>query len=457
MSTENATFLDKINNWIKQSISLRLFTIGILILLMLIPVSMVESLIQEREYRQTEAISEVSEIWGKKQTLSGVVLTVPYRSISKVYDASNKNEVKIVETKEYIHFLPENLQISGNVYPKVRYRGIYEVIVYNSKIHVQGNFNRPNFDTWKIDSSLILWDEAFLSIGLTDLRSIQEDVAIQWNGEKYAFSPGVECSDVIDNGISTKISLNGTKNIMDNNTFNVDLNFNGSTDLSFIPLGKTTTVDIQSGWQDPSFMGAFLPDHRKINDKGFKAQWKVLHLNRPFPQQFRGPVSGLNDSSFGVSLIVPVDEYQKSTRSAKYAVIFIILTFTFFFFIQVINGLRIHPIQYIIVGLALCVFYTLLIALSEHIPYALAYLISSLSIIGMITLYARSIFNNRKLTWILCLMLTCLYLFIYSIIQMEDYSLLMGSIGLFIVLSTIMFLSRKINWYAIKNPNKNEG
>jgi inner membrane protein len=194
-----------------------------------------------------------------------------------------------------------------------------------------------------------------------------------------------------------------------------------------------------------------LPDKRAVSSDGFTAEWKVLHLNRPYPQSIRGSAQGIDESSFGVNLIVPVDEYQKSTRSAKYAVMFITLTFLIFFFVQILNGVRIHPIQYIIVGLALCVFYILLIALSEHIPFKFSYLASSLAIIGLISFYAKSIFNNRKLTILIALILTILYLFIFSIIQMEDYALLMGSIGLFIVLAVVMYLSRKIDWFALKS------
>ena len=150
-----------------------------------------------------------------------------------------------------------------------------------------------------------------------------------------------------------------------------------------------------------------------------------------------------------------MDEYQKSMRSAKYAAMFITLTFLLFFFVQILNNVRIHPIQYIIVGLALCVFYTLLIALSEHMSFKISYLISSFSILVMITLYAHSFAKNSRLTKLIGLILILLYLFIYSIIQMQDYALLMGSIGLFIVLAVIMYLSRKIDWYTIQ-PKKNE-
>lgn len=454
MSTENPSFFERLNNWLKRSISIRLITMAVLILLLLIPVSMVENLIREREGRQREAISEVSSKWGEEQTITGLVLTVPYKANVRVYEEKTAT-YKLVESREYAHFLPEELTISGDISPEVRYRGIYEVIVYNSKINLSGQFNAPDFKEWKINAEDIVWEDAYISLGLSDLRSIQENISITWNEKHYSFNPGVESSDVIQNGISSRIPLTGGDSAKTKTQFSLNLNFNGSSSLNFIPLGKLTKVSINSKWTNPSFTGAFLPDTREINSEGFSANWKVLHLNRPYPQSFRGSVEGVRESSFGVNLIVPVDEYQKSMRSAKYAVMFITLTFLVFFFVQILNGVRIHPIQYIIVGLALCVFYTLLIALSEHISFNFSYLISSISIISMITLYARSIFNHKKLVVLICLILTILYLFIYSIIQMEDYALLMGSIGLFIVLATIMYLSRKINWYAIKTTGDN--
>jgi inner membrane protein len=457
MSQEKqVSFFEKLNNWIKQSITIRLITIGILILLLLIPVSMVESLIREREERQNEAIREVSSKWGEQQTISGLVLTVPYKTYEKVYEDEKANNFKLVESIEYAHFLPEELNISGNISPEIRYRGIYEVIVYNSKIKLSGSFSSPDLEEWKIDDQYILWDNAFISLGLSDLRSIQEDISIKWNDHQYFFNPGVESNDVIQNGISTRLPMMKKDSGASSYKFSLNLNFNGSSSLNFIPLGKVTKVDLQSAWKNPSFDGAFLPDTREINKDGFTASWNVLHLNRSYPQKFRNTVEGIQQSAFGVNLIVPVDEYQKSMRSAKYAVMFITLTFLIFFFVQVLNGVKIHPIQYLIVGLALCVFYTLLIALSEHIPFKFSYLISSVAIISMITLYAKSIFNQKTLTRLIGLILILLYLFIYSIIQMEDYALLMGSIGLFIVLATIMYLSRKINWYAVKTKGENQ-
>lgn len=447
---KDLSFFEKANLWIKNSITIRLITIGILILVLLIPVSMIKDLIHEREYRQQDAINEVSSKWGNSQTITGLVLTIPYYTYTKVYDSQDKEKYKLVQTREYAHFLPEDLNIAGQITPEVRYRGIYEVIVYNSDIKLQGKFAKPNFEEWKIDNANIIWNDAFVSLGLSDLRGIQKSVYVLWNGESFSFNPGVETKDVIDNGISTKVNLGNTDAPNSKWDFSVNLNFNGSSNLNFVPLGKTTKVSIKSKWETPSFDGAFLPDQRTINKNGFTANWDILHLNRSYPQSFRNSTTGIYESKFGINLLVPVDEYQKSMRSAKYAVMFITLTFLIFFFIQILNRVKIHPIQYIIVGLALCVFYTLLIALSEHINFNISYLISSVSIITLITLYAKSIFNNKMLTRLICLILIILYLFIYSIIQLEDYALLMGSVGLFIVLGTIMYLSRKIDWYSIQ-------
>lgn len=438
------SFFQSANRWLRQSVTIRIITITILILLLLIPVSMVESLIRERQGRQEEAIREVSSTWGEAQTVTGPVLTVPYKTYSKVYDNDQSGNYRLVESRAYAHFLPSELKVTGEVIPEKRHRGIYEVVVYNTRLVLKGHFKAPSFEEWKIDPQYLVSDEAFVALGLSDLRSIQENITIQWNDKDLSFNPGIETNDVIPSGVSVRIGDSALKDV----DFEVVMNFNGSSSLNFIPLGRETSVELNSKWGSPKFFGAYLPDTRTVADSGFAAHWKVLHLNRPYPQQFRGSVTGIAESAFGVQLLVPVDEYQKSMRSAKYAVLFIALTFLVFFFIQVLNKVRIHPIQYLMVGLALCVFYTLLIALSEHIPFGWSYLIASVSVIGLITLYSHSIFKKSLLTRLILLILIILYLFIFTIIQMEDYALLMGSVGLFVTLSVVMYLSRKIDWHG---------
>ncbi|GAA4828723.1 cell envelope integrity protein CreD [Algivirga pacifica] len=425
----------------------RIFTVGIIILLLLIPVSMVENLIWERQQRQKEASSEISGKWGYAQTISGLVLTVPYKVYKTVYN-KEREEYERLEEKKYAYFLPDDLAIDGVVSPEMRYRGIFQVIVYNAVLSVKGKFLQPDFRLLKIDEKDVLWEDASINLGVSDLRGLQEEVTLKWNKNSYAMNPGTTAERVLERGINTPVLLSKEG---EQYTFDISLNFNGSSRLLFTPLGKVSNVHIASSWKDPSYTGAFLPDHREITEDGFTADWKVLHLNRPYPQQFTGRVEGIDESTFGVNLIRPNDEYQKSMRTAKYAVMFIALTFLVFFFSQTLNKVRIHPIQYIMVGLALCTFYVLLIALSEHIPFYLSYTAASTAIIVMITLYAHTIFKGTRITLMLGGIMTALYGFIYIIIQQEDYALLIGSIGLFTILGGTMYLSRKIDWHNLES------
>ena len=259
--------------------------------------------------------------------------------------------------------------------------------------------------------------------------------------------PGVETAEVIQSGVSAAIRLDSTRRPR---PFKLVLNLNGSSRINFAPVGKVTSVKADSTWRDPSFGGAFLPTERTISEKGFSARWKVLHLNRNYPQYWKGGGCDLSPSLFGVTLFSPVDIYQKSMRTAKYALMFIVFTFLAFFFSEIMNRLRVHPVQYLLIGLAVILFYTLLLSISEHIRFGMAYLFSATAIIGLITGYAAAILKNRPITLMVGGILTILYAYLYILLQMEDYALLMGSIGLFAVLSGVMYLTRKVDWYAIQ-------
>ena len=439
MSTnENKSFFEKLNSWIKNSITVKLFSIGIIILLLLIPTFMVEDLIRDRQTTSQSAIEEVGSKWGGNQIITGPIITIPYNGYIK-----NENN-QIVPTTQYAHFLPDELIISGNAATEKRYRGIYEIIAYNGKLSFKGKFPFPKPEEMNIDPKNILWSEAFIQIGITDMKGIKDNIKLTLANKNYLFNPGINSNDVVESGVSTKINLCDTLSDL---TFNFDLNLNGSRQLYFTPLGKETNVELASTWNSPSFDGSFLPDKRDITNEGFKAKWKVLHLNRNFPQQWKDGKYNVGDSSFGVNFMITVDHYQKSTRAAKYAVLIIALTFMGFFFVEIINKVRIHPFQYILVGLAVCIFYALLLALSEHVGFNFAYILSGVLVIGAITYYAKSIFDSKLPIILLSSVLIIIYGFIYVIIQLEDYALLMGSIGLFIVLVTIMHISRKIKWY----------
>lgn len=446
MTQNEKSFFDKFNDWMRSSLTIRVLSIGFMILILLIPTSMIQSLIKERQYRSDDAFREVSSVWGEIQTITGPVVTIPY----KKYYVNEKKEV--YTQTEYAHFLPNKLEIYGEIEPEKRHRGIYDVVVYTTKLNFKGSFNNIDFSEWKIKKGDILWDEAFIAIGIPDMRGIKEAIDLKWNKSTFSFNPGLETNDVIANGVSTRINISGD-DVATENSFSFSLNLRGSKELYFIPLGKTTHAELKAPWPNPSFQGAYLPDSHNITEKDFTANWQLLHLNRNYPQKWLGNQYNVSNSSFGVSLIIPVDHYQKSERSAKYAIMIIAFTFLIFFFVEVLNRTRIHPIQYLLVGLALIIFYSLLIAISEHISFNLSYIISGLSTIAMVTLYSKSIYKNAKQTAITGLTLIILYGFIFITLQLQDYALLMGSIGLFIVMAIVMYLSRQINWYEFGDKN----
>ena len=413
---------------------------------------MIQNLIHERESTQEEAINEVSDKWGKQQTIAGPFLSIPY--IRYVKQFSKKDSVeKVVQLKEYIHVLPSELNISGMMKPEPRYRGIYEIVVYNSNLAFSGKFNKLNLAELDIPLKDIQFNKAFFTVGINDLRGIEKQVSLQWNNQASSFNPGVVTADVVESGINAKVGINPQDSSLYSFSFSLDLK--GSQLLYFTPVGKVTDIKMTSTWKNPSFNGAFLPDHRTITAAGFTANWNVLHLNRNYPQVWTGSKHTIKESSFGIDLLLPVDNYQKAYRSIQYAFLFIGFTFLVFFFIEVLNKIFIHPIQYILVGIALVVFYTLLLSISEHLEFNLAFILSALATLFLIAGYVKAILKSNKLTWLISGILLVLYTFIFVIIQLQDFALLIGSIGIFLILGLVMYFSRKIDWYNL-NVHENK-
>lgn len=431
---------------LKNSIYFKVATIIFITLILLIPTSMIEGLIYERQNTQEQAINEVSSKWANQQTLTGPFISIPYYRYIK--ETTKKDTVgKIVKIKEFIHILPTQLKVSGKINPEQRNRGIYEIVVYNSKINLSGVFKEMKIAETDIPAKDILFNKAVLSLGINDLRGIEKQIDLKWNDKISSFNPGVTNTDVIQSGINAPVSIVANDSVSYH--FSFDLDLKGSQLLYFTPVGKVTDVSIESSWKNPSFDGAFLPDSRLLSEHGFKANWNILHLNRNYPQMWLGSKHAVSDSSFGINLILPVDNYQKTFRSIRYAILFIGFTFLVFFFIEVLNKIFIHPIQYILVGIALLVFYTLLLSLSEHVKFNMAFIISALATLLLIAGYVRAILKSAKLTYLIAGILTILYTFIYVVIQLQDLALLIGSIGIFVILALVMYFSRKIDWYNL--------
>lgn len=441
----------KFTSWLKTSITARMIVVGFLMFVLLIPLEFVKTLITERSFRQQEVIQEINGKWGNEVLLSGPILRIPYKTYreEKVYIPETKSyEFKTEEIINHAYLFPDDLNIVSRVTTKEEplKRSIYESVVFTSEIGVNGHFPTIDFSSKDIAQKDILWDKISVLIKTSNLKGIRNTIEVNLAGEVLAMTP--KYSKAYLNTIETQYVSNLPKEGTENIPFSFNMKVNGSESLKFIPIGKETDVSMTSNWHSPSFDGKFLPDDgsREITKDGFKSTWKVLQINRQFQQEFFNELPDLEEFAFGAKLIIPVDEYQKSERTAKYGFMVIGLTLLVFLLIQLASKIYIHPFQYIMIGLALVMFYTLLISISEHSSFFKAYAIASASVLGLITLYSRAILKGFKFPLLVCASLASLYGFIYVIIQLENYALLVGSIGLFVILTIIMFASRKIDW-----------
>lgn len=466
-----ASSFDRINHWARRSITLKLLIIGVLILFLLIPTAMLDDLIRGRQRLRDNAQIEVASKWGLTQEVGGPVISVPYREEVVV---TVDDEEKISYREGYAHFLPDNINIEGNLTPEQRYRGLFVVVLYNTKLKINGDFRGFDTAALGLDRATFLWSKAKLILGISDMTGVQSAIDVRVNDRLINMGPGLPNQEVFNSGASQLLPLGGTS---DSLNFSFTLDLNGSSEIYFRPFGKTTKVNLTGAWPNPSFDGTFLPKERQVDANGFAAEWEVLQLNRNYPQQgtgaylpkmnSRSSISGFTKldeyddfenfgDRFGLRLLLPVDEYKKTYRSTNFAYLFIFITFLAYFFIEVLNRRRVHPIQYLLVGAAILLFYVLLLSISEHISFNGAYWISAMAVASLISLYSWFILRNGKLTLLIGGLLLVLYLYFFSLLQLQDYALLFGSIGLFLILAVIMYLTRNIDWYNINREKETE-
>jgi inner membrane protein len=426
--------------WQSQKILLKGFLIGFLVLMLLIPTFFISSLVQERANRSEQVKREISAQWGKEQEIRGPVIAIPYWEMQK--GVNNK----IRKIKSHALFLPNKLMVKGGLQPEIKHRSIFEMVVYTSNLNIVGSFENLNLDKLKIPRENFIMSDAQILFGLSDFKGINEEMNLTWNGQKVNLNAGVPDNNLIRKGLSAPINLSAEA-ISGKTDFSMKLQLRGSEGLFFLPLGKTTKVKLNSNWSNPSFEGN--SPVSTIDDSSFTADWTLLSINREYPQEWRSSENyNVTESSFGVNLLQPVNHYSKNERSVKYGILIILLTFVVYFFIEILQKKNAHAIQYVLVGFALCIFYTLLLSFSELVGFNWAYLISAGATIILLGVYTKSVFQSIKSGLIFSAFLSGLYLFIFSLIQLQDQALLFGSIGLFIILALVMFVSRKINWYS---------
>ena len=416
---------------------------GLLILIMLIPTLFVNNLVKEREERQKQVVQEVSSKWASAQTIAGPYLNVPYRTTET--DASGK-QITVVKS---LILLPENLAANGNIIPEETHRSIYHVLLYKTDVQLKGSFNIQLPDD--VTKENLELSKARICLGISDFKGIEEKISIKLNGNNITLTPGLPSRELSEFGLSAPVNF-AIENLSQPISFETSVKVKGSEQLHFMPLAANSQFTLQSKWQNPSFDGNTIPNTRTVDEKGFIATWKFNEANLPFTTVIREGSAKNAVSSFGVSMLQPADQYAKTMRSVKYAILFIGLTFALFFIIELMQQKPFHPVQYILVGLALIIFYTLLLSISEVMAFDIAYLIAATATVSLITLYAKGHFQSWKVASVFAGVLASLYAFIFVLIRLEDTALLVGSIGLFIVLALVMYESRKVNWYGQPKP-----
>jgi inner membrane protein len=426
------------------SITFKALMIGSIVLMLLIPLTMLRGLVKERANLREHAYTRVAEGWGGDTVVGGPMLVIPTERI-----VLENNVRKLLRSDLYL--LPAQLDMSVDMKlePEPRVIGIYAVPVYQSAIKLAGRFEVDALQPFLNKEGVsYLWNQARIRLPLSQSRSLREVRTAQFATSALKFGPA---APGLFRGVEAPVdatALLESKSI----EFAFDTVVAGSRKFSMLPLGSTSTVTLSSDWPHPSFEGSFLPVERSIREDGFDARWQVLELNRTYRQAwFEGEVTDamLTESAIGVGLYQAVDVYQRAERAIKYALLFIALTFLTFFAWEHLSGLRLHPLQYLLVGLALSMFYVLLIALSEHLRFVLAYAIAAVALVSLMGAYISGALRSSSRGLAVASAMSVVYGLLYALILSEDYALLMGAITLFTALAAVMIATRKIDWYRL--------
>jgi inner membrane protein len=437
---------------------IKLLGVGALVLILLIPLAMITGVLSDRLMRRNEAVADITSSWGKEQNVIGPVLGIPFqykfKAVKEIPLTEGRVERREVEETAIgnAYFLPQTLKIIGDVKTETLHRGIYDAAVFHSQVTLSGKFAPPDFGALKIDLKDVQWKDAFVTIAVNDLRGTREGLILDWGGTKRPLLPG---SQVPGYTTGATASLGNDKPIASDIEFSIPLDFNGSDGIFFAPFGVQNEATLTSNWPDPAFRGAFLPTDRSVRPDGFSATWKISYYGRDYPQSWtsrtgneRFNVLSVTNSRFGAQFLSILDAYRYVERSIKYGVLFLVLVFTTFFLFEMTARQKIHPFQYLMVGAALCIFYLLLLSVSEFIGFSLAYLIAAIASTVLITWYCRFFLGGGMRTLMIGAGLAGVYTFLYITLRQQDYALLMGAIALFMVLAIVMYVTRKVDWYA---------
>ena len=430
---------------LRRSPLVQILVIGFLVVVLQVPVLLIANLVWEREGARGQAVAEISRSWGGPQEAVGPFLVVPYRWLVTDTDSDGKTRETYVES--HATFLPAALDVEAKLATETLYRGVFEAPVYRAAITMSGSFDRPDLSSWGLRPEDVLWEKAQIALEVSDIRAIQNEATIAWGDRAVAFEPGLGLRRSERPGVHAWTG--GVEG--DSVPFRIELALNGSSSIRFAPLGRKTSVRTSGDWADPSFQGAWLPNSRAVQNGTFEAAWQIPYLGRNYPQSWwngEAKTPEIVSSLFGLDLLTPTDGYRRTERSLKYEALFVGLTFLTIWLFEVLAGARVHIIQYGLIGAALCVFYLLELSLSEHLGFPLAYLLAAAAVVALVTCYAWAVLPSALHSLTIAATTAGLYAYLYVLIQLQDYALLVGSMGLLLILAVIMYATRRVDWYA---------
>lgn len=429
--------------------TVKIILVGVLILLFLIPVSLIKNLIHDRRIYQKEAIQSITEPLGGETEIQGMVIAVPYKVYKTSYD-SNKN--KIIETEiKYVIFAPSAYQLDIDVNPYYLTRGIFKVPVFTGSINLNAEFSKFDYSYFDIDEKDVLKNDALLILGLSNTKNLTGEPEINLKNKSLSISP-VRYDKISPFKTSVFYNLSGL-DFAQNLELSGSIGFQGGENIKLYPIASNNAFSMKSAWKAPGFSGGWLPVKRDISDEGFTASWNIAGLSTVYPKSWLSESKFISES-VDVSFIVPVDAYKKTERSIKYALLFLVIPFIALLISEVFSKKRIHPVQYCLIGFADIIFYLLLLSVSEHLSFDLTYFICALSVSLATLFYASAIFRNFKWGSLVTGVQLVSYIFLYGTLQAEDYALLIGSIGLFVVVVLLMIITRKIDWYSLNQTEE---
>lgn len=444
-----------------RSLATKLGAIALLILLLLIPLMMISGVIQDRQQLRDGVLEDIARSASFSQQISGPVMVVPYRKVVRTWVSNaqtHERQQELSEERGRLYFLPERFELDGKVQTEVRARGIYEARLFHADNRISGQFALPEQLGIKENFADYQFDAPFLAVGISDIRGIENALTLELDGQQLDFVPGTQVG-WLGEGVRVTLPIQDGKKATEL-AFGFDLRLQGTGNLQITPVGKTSKVHLAANWPHPSFVGNYLPARREVNGEGFSAHWQTSFFSTNLQDVMSSCVydkvcEAFTSRSFGVSFIDPVDQYLKSDRAIKYALLFIVLTFAGFFLFEVLKSMAVHPVQYALVGVALAFFYLLLLSLSEHIGFSLAYLLSASGCVLLIGFYVCHVLRSVRHGLFFSAGLAALYGLLYGLLSAEDYALLMGSLLLFGLLGVFMVLTRKLDWYGIgQKPGK---